>query len=101
MNNFRRKNDEIASSACLRPAASPSKILHAGMPRAIWRYMLWSSGWAQIPTKLTTNARKIHGKCFQNQPNRSHYKHSLTKLALEAHWTSNLSEFPLRIAFAR
>ncbi|EIK85668.1 hypothetical protein CGSMWGv00703Dmash_02555 [Gardnerella greenwoodii 00703Dmash] len=26
---------------------------------------------------------------------------SLTKLALEVHWTSNLSEFPLRVAFAR
>ena len=25
---------------------------------------------------------------------------SLTKLALEAHWTSNLSEFPLRVVFA-
>ena len=24
-----------------------------------------------------------------------------TKLALEVHWTSNLSEFPLRVAFAR
>ncbi|MDZ7550103.1 hypothetical protein CJI58_005905, partial [Bifidobacteriaceae bacterium NR047] len=32
---------------------------------------------------------------------RSHYKCSLTKLALEVHWTSNLSEFPLRPAFAR
>ena len=31
----------------------------------------------------------------------SHYKRSLTKLALEVHWTSNLSEFPLRVAFAR
>ncbi|EFH28157.1 hypothetical protein GVAMD_0043 [Gardnerella vaginalis AMD] len=26
---------------------------------------------------------------------------SLTKLALEVHWTPNLSEFPLRVAFAR
>ena len=32
---------------------------------------------------------------------RSRYKRSLTKLALEVHWTSNLSEFPLRVAFAR
>ena len=48
MNNFRRKNDEIASSACLKSAASPGKILHAGMPRAIWRYMLWWSGWARF-----------------------------------------------------
>ena len=26
---------------------------------------------------------------------------SLTKLAFEVHWTSNLSEFPLRVAFVR
>ena len=36
-----------------------------------------------------------------NTPQRSRYKRSLTKLALEVHWTSNLSEFPLRVAFAR
>ena len=32
---------------------------------------------------------------------RSRYRRSLTKLALEVHRTSNLSEFPLRVAFAR
>ena len=32
---------------------------------------------------------------------RAQPQHSLTKLALEVHWTSNPSEFPLRIAFAR
>ena len=36
-----------------------------------------------------------------NVGKRSRYKRSLTKLALEVHWTSNLSEFPLRVAFAR
>ena len=136
MNNFRRKNDEIASSACLKPDASPSKILHVGTPRAIWRYMLWWSGWAQIrpnrpqtPEKLRAfgaihhtkpskrekipprlerqtshnppNARWIPHVWSTTQPQSSHYKRSLTKLALEVHWTSNLSEFPLRIAFSR
>ena len=58
MNNFRRQNEEIASSACLKPAASTGKILHVGMPRAIWRYMLWWSGWARFQPKPTTNAGK-------------------------------------------
>ncbi|MFW0901696.1 hypothetical protein ACJV7B_00005, partial [Gardnerella sp. Marseille-QA0894] len=58
MNNFRRKNDEIASSACLKPAASTGKILHVGTPRAIWRYMLWWSGRAQIRPKRQQTTEK-------------------------------------------
>ena len=43
--------------------------------------------------ETTTNAGEIK--------QRSHYKRSLTKLALKAHCAFNLSEFPLRVAFAR
>ncbi|APW18369.1 hypothetical protein BVL65_01840 [Gardnerella swidsinskii] len=48
------------------------------------------------PSKCETDSP--HLEC---QTTSSHYKRSLTKLALEVHWTSNLSEFPLRVAFAR
>ena len=47
---------------------------------------------------------RLEGCAGMGAPNagaRSRYKRSLTKLALEVHWTSNLSEFPLRVAFAR
>ncbi|RFT34531.1 hypothetical protein CG401_01640 [Bifidobacteriaceae bacterium NR019] len=42
-----------------------------------------------------------HAKSAERLPIAVRNKRSLTKLALEVHWTSNLSEFPLRVAFAR
>lgn len=59
MNNFRRQNDEIASSACLKPAASPgqnttcryaarSVVLYAVVERA-----------GEIPTQTDNKRREI------------------------------------------
>ncbi|WP_254597203.1 hypothetical protein [Gardnerella swidsinskii] len=45
--------------------------------------------------------------CLKNISVRAERRHAragnalATKLALEVHWTSNLSEFPLRVTFAR
>ena len=50
---------------------------------------------------LTLQTREKSPANVPQNGQRSHYKCSLTKLALEVHWTSNLSEFPLRVTFAR
>ncbi|RIY24831.1 hypothetical protein CJI50_00125 [Bifidobacteriaceae bacterium NR021] len=49
------------------------------------------------------SARVSHFACFETlvQLALARITRSLAKLALEVHWTSNLSEFPLRVAFAR
>ena len=51
--------------------------------------------------RVETHSRRCAQMCTYAPPNARAGNALATKLALEVHWTSNLSEFPLRVAFAR